>query len=87
MSMQAVLEEHVERQTREITALYQTIARLERDAMKIGATTYLSDWVSKLEEGHTLTANDIAVLRRVQMCLESADKHHQQARAAQEQPA
>lgn len=30
LSMEEVLEEHVERQTREITALYQTIARLER---------------------------------------------------------
>lgn len=46
--------------------------------------TYLSDWVSKLTEGHTLTTDDIAVLRRVQMCLENSDKHHRQARAAQE---
>ena len=45
--------------------------------------SYLSEWVSKLTEGHTLTADDIAVLRRVQMCIESADKHHRQAREGQ----
>ena len=45
--------------------------------------SYLSDWVAKLEEGHTITADDLTVLRRVQMCLLSADKHHRQAREGQ----
>ena len=46
--------------------------------------SYLSNWVAKLEAGHTITVDDLTVLRRVQMCLLSADKHHRQARQARE---
>jgi hypothetical protein len=33
--------------------------------------------------GHTITADELTVLRRVEMCLVSAGKHHQQAREGQ----
>ena len=45
--------------------------------------SYLSDWIAQLEVGRTITADDMTVLRRVQMCLVSADKHHRQAREGQ----
>ena len=45
--------------------------------------SYLSNWVAKLKVGHTITADDMTVLRRVQMSLVSADKHHRQAREGQ----
>ena len=45
--------------------------------------SYLSNWVAKLEAGHTITVDDLTVLRRVQMSLLSADKHHRQAREGQ----
>ena len=45
--------------------------------------SYLSDWIAQLEVGRTITADDMTVLRRVQMTLVSADKHHRQAREGQ----
>ena len=45
--------------------------------------SYLSDWIAQLEVGRTITADDMTVLRRVQMSLVSADKHHRQAREGQ----
>jgi hypothetical protein len=45
--------------------------------------SFLSDWVAKLEEGHTITWGDSIVLQRVQMSLLNADKHHRQAREGQ----
>ena len=45
--------------------------------------SYLAQWVSELAEGHTITADDVAVLARVQQALLASDKHHQQARDAQ----
>ena len=45
--------------------------------------SYLSNWVAKLEVGHTITDDELKVLRRVEICLVSADKHHQQAREGQ----
>jgi hypothetical protein len=45
--------------------------------------SYLAQWVSELAEGHTITADDVEVLARVQQALLASDKHHQQARDAQ----
>lgn len=45
--------------------------------------SYLSDWVANLAAGHTITADDLRMLGRVEMCLVSADKHHRQAREGQ----
>ena len=45
--------------------------------------SYLAQWVSEVKEGHTITADDVAVLARVQQALLASDKHHQQARDAQ----
>lgn len=44
--------------------------------------SYLAKWVSEVKEGHTITADDVEVLARVQQCILAADKHHQQARDA-----
>ena len=45
--------------------------------------SYLAKWVSEVKEGHTITADDVEVLARVQQCILASDKHHQQARDAQ----
>ena len=45
--------------------------------------SYLSDWIAQLEVGRTITADDLPMLGRVEMCLVSADKHHRQAREGQ----
>jgi hypothetical protein len=45
--------------------------------------SYLSNWVARLEEGRTLTYDDLITLRRVQMSLVNAGKHHHQAREGQ----
>jgi len=44
---------------------------------------FLATWIASLETGQTLTAEDVRRLQRVFQALTSSDKHHAQARNAQ----
>ena len=44
---------------------------------------FLATWIASLETGQALTAEDVRRLQRVYQALTSSDKHHAQARGAQ----
>lgn len=46
--------------------------------------SYLTDWLARLTVGHVLSESDIATLGRVRQAVQNADKHHRQARDANE---
>ena len=46
--------------------------------------SYLTDWLARLTLGHVLSESDIATLGRVRQAVQNADKHHRQARDANE---
>ena len=68
---------------RDRSYLALAMATMDKIDAEINAPGFLAQWLGTLTAGHVLTLDDLHRLDRVKQALRSGDKHHAQAREAQ----